>query len=182
VARANDTQVKIEEMILIGIGSNLPSDYGPARETCAAALDILQQQEPITIVARSRWYRSSPVPMSDQPWFVNGVIAVESELDPVALLAALHRIEAVFGRPSQEARIATPNAPRTLDLDLLAYHDVIRDGPEPPILPHPRLAERAFVLLPMREIAPDWRHPVDGRALADLIEALSGEGIVQPID
>lgn len=182
MARANDTQVKIEEMILIGIGSNLPSDYGPARETCAAALGVLEQEEPITIVARSRWYRSSPVPMSDQPWFVNGVIAVESELDPVALLASLHRIEAVFGRPSPKARTATPNAPRTLDLDLLAYNDLIRDGPEPPILPHPRLAERAFVLLPLREIAPDWRHPVDDRSLATLIEALSGEGIVQPID
>jgi 2-amino-4-hydroxy-6-hydroxymethyldihydropteridine diphosphokinase len=181
LARVNNAQVKTLRMILIGIGSNLPSDYGPPRETCAAALDALAR-EAIKITARSRWYRSSPVPLSDQPWFVNGVIAVETELEPQALLAALHRVEADFGRASPEDRAAKPNAARTLDLDLLAYGDLVREGPEPPILPHPRMAERAFVLLPLREIAPDWRHPVSGEALADLIDALSGEGIVQPID
>jgi len=168
-------------MILIGIGSNLPSDYGPPRETCAAALEELVR-EGIEIVARSRWYRSSPVPLSDQPWFVNGVIAVRTALDPEALLKALHRVEAAFGRASPDDRAATPNAARTLDLDLLAYDDLIREGPEPPILPHPRLAERAFVLLPLREIAPEWRHPASGESLAAMIEALSAEGIVQPID
>jgi 2-amino-4-hydroxy-6-hydroxymethyldihydropteridine diphosphokinase len=168
-------------MILIGIGSNLPSDYGPPRETCAAALDALAR-EAIKITARSRWYRSSPVPLSDQPWFVNGVIAVETELDPEALLAALHRVEAAFGRAAPEARAAEPNAARTLDLDLLTYDELIREGPEPPILPHPLMAKRAFVLLPLREIAPEWRHPATGAPLTELIEALSGEGIVQPID
>lgn len=168
-------------MILIGIGSNLPSDYGPPRETCAAALGALEH-EPVKITARSRWYRSSPVPLSDQPWFVNGVIAVETELDPEELLAALHRVEAEFGRPPPQERAAKPNAARPLDLDLLAYGELVREGPEPPILPHPRMAERAFVLLPLREIAPDWRHPASGEPLSTLIEALSGEGIVQPID
>jgi len=168
-------------MILIGIGSNLPSDYGPPRETCAAALEALAQ-EPLTVVARSRWYRSAPVPLSDQPWFVNGVAAVETGLDPVALLAVLHRLEAAYGRPPPEARAGTPNAARTLDLDLLAYDAAIREGPEPPILPHPRMAGRAFVLLPLREIAPDWRHPASGETLAALIEALGGDSIVQPID
>jgi 2-amino-4-hydroxy-6-hydroxymethyldihydropteridine diphosphokinase len=168
-------------MILIGIGSNLPSDYGPPRETCAAALGALER-EPVKITARSRWYRSSPVPLSDQPWFVNGVIAVETELDPQELLAALHRVEAEFGRAPPQERAAKPNAARPLDLDLLAYHELVREGPEPPILPHPRMAERAFVLLPLREIAADWRHPGSGEPLSALIEALSGEGIVQPID
>lgn len=168
-------------MILIGIGSNLPSDYGPPRETCAAALGALEH-EPVKITARSRWYRSSPVPLSDQPWFVNGVIAVETELDPEELLAALHRVEAEFGRAPPQERAAKPNAARPLDLDLLAYEELVREGPEPPILPHPRMAERAFVLLPLREIAPDWRHPASGEPLSTLIEALSGEGIVQPID
>lgn len=168
-------------MILIGIGSNLPSEYGPPRETCAAALQALAE-EGVEIVARSRWYRSSPVPLSDQPWFVNGVLHVRTGLDPEALLAALHRVEAAFGRAAPDDRAATPNAARTLDLDLLAYDDLVREGPEPPILPHPRLAERAFVLLPLREIAPDWRHPASGESLASMIEALSPEGIVQPID
>jgi 2-amino-4-hydroxy-6-hydroxymethyldihydropteridine diphosphokinase len=173
--------MKTGSMILIGIGSNLPSDYGPPRETCAAALEALER-EPVRIAARSRWYRSSPVPLSDQPWFVNGVVAVETALDPEALLAALHRVEKAFGRAAPEKRAAKPNAARTLDLDLLAYDDLIRAGPEPPILPHPRLAERAFVLLPLREIAPDWRHPESGADLAEMIEALTAEGIVQPID
>jgi 2-amino-4-hydroxy-6-hydroxymethyldihydropteridine diphosphokinase len=168
-------------MILIGIGSNLPSDFGPPRETCAAALETLER-EPIKIVARSRWYRSSPVPLSDQPWFVNGVIAVETSLGPEELLEALHRVEADFGRASPEERAAKPNAARPLDLDLIAYDDLVREGPEPPILPHPRMAERAFVLLPLREIAPDWHHPGSGRPLSELIDELSGEGIVQPID
>ncbi|MEJ2119238.1 MAG: 2-amino-4-hydroxy-6-hydroxymethyldihydropteridine diphosphokinase [Alphaproteobacteria bacterium] len=168
-------------MILIGIGSNLPSDYGPPRETCAAALDALER-EPVRITARSRWYRSSPVPLSDQPWFVNGVIAIETELDPEALLAALHRVEAEFGRAPPQERAAKPNAARPLDLDLLAYDELVREGPEPPILPHPRMAERAFVLLPLREIAPDWRDSESGEPLSALVEALSGEGIVQPID
>jgi len=168
-------------VILIGIGSNLASAYGPPRETCAAALKALAS-EAVEIVAHSRWYRSSPVPMSDQPWFVNGVAAVTTDHSAPSLLHTLHAVEAAFGRPSTETRAAERNAARILDLDLLAYGDLVRDGPEPPVLPHPRLAKRAFVLLPLREIAPEWRHPVSQLEVAALIEALDQEGIVQPLD
>ena len=104
-------------MILLGMGSNLPSAAGAPRATLEAALAALDQSG-LRIVKRSRWYRSVPVPASDQPDFVNGVVAVETALEPAELLALLHRIEARFGRARREV-----NAARSLDLDLLAYDD-----------------------------------------------------------
>ena len=165
--------------ILIGLGANLPSAVGPPVATLQAALDRLAGVGVITR-QRSRWFESAPAPPSDQPWFVNGVAAVATALDPAALLATLHRIEAEFGR----ARGA-PNAPRTLDLDLLAYGDRV-EAPAPgdagPILPHPRLGERAFVLLPLADVAPTWYHPASGRPLSDLIGALGDTRTTQPLE
>lgn len=163
-------------MILIGIGSNLPSEVaGPPLDTCEAALAALAGEN-IRLLARSRWYRSAPVPASDQPDYVNGVALVESAHDPVALLAALQRIETAFGR-----RRGPMNAARTLDLDILAYGDLVRRNGQPPALPHPRLQDRAFVLLPMVEVAPDWRHPESGLGLAELIAALADPESAHPI-
>jgi 2-amino-4-hydroxy-6-hydroxymethyldihydropteridine diphosphokinase len=140
--------------VLIGLGANLPSDsFGSPRETLEAALGALERRG-VKVVRRSRWYESAPVPPSGQPWYVNGVAAVETALGPEALLAALHEVEHKFGRV-RGAR----NAARVVDLDLIAYGEVVRPGPEAPILPHPRAAERAFVLLPLAEIAPEWRLP-----------------------
>ena len=81
----------------------------------------------------------------------------------------------MFGRTRSVA-----NAARTLDLDLLAYHDLVRDFGSPPLVPHPRMRERAFVLLPLREIAPDWRHPADGRGIDDLVRQLPRDQICRP--
>jgi 2-amino-4-hydroxy-6-hydroxymethyldihydropteridine diphosphokinase len=153
-------------MILLGLGANLPSPAGPPRVTLAAALDALGA-EGVRLVRRSPWYRSPPVPPSAQPWYVNGVALVETMHPPAELLALLHGIEARFGRVRREA-----NAARSLDLDLLDYEGRVSAAGETPILPHPRLHERAFVLLPLSEVAPDWRHPRLGRSLADLIAAL----------
>ena len=164
-------------MILIGLGANLPSPrHGPPRKTLEAALAACDARG-ITIVRRSRWYNSSPMPPSAQPWFVNGVAAIRSALDPPALLAVLNRIESDFGR----VRTAR-NDPRTIDLDILGYHRLVRSGATPPNLPHPRLHERAFVLWPLRDVAPRWRHPVDGRTVAAMIAALPVGNVAKPIE
>lgn len=164
-------------MIVIGIGANLPNPrFGTPRQTCEAALTALEQAG-VTVVRRSHWYRSAPVPPSDQPWFVNGVAILDTTLSPAALLAVLHRIEAAFGRTRR-----VRNEARVIDLDLLAYHDRVSGPGESPVLPHPRLAERAFVVQPLAEIAPDWRHPGDGRTAAEMLAALPEEGRAHPID
>ena len=161
--------------ILIAIGSNLPSpEFGAPRATCEAALAELARRG-LQIVRRSRWFESAPVPLSDQPWFVNGVAIVETSLPPGDLLALLHETERRFGRERREV-----NAARILDLDLIAYGDLVRTG-APPLLPHPRLHERAFVLLPLADVAPEWRHPADGRALSAMIRALPAEQSIRPL-
>ena len=158
-------------MILIGLGANLPSpEHGPPQATLAAALEALGARG-AKVLRRSPWYESAPVPPSGQPWYVNAVAEVESRLGPQALLAALLDVEAGFGRV-RGAR----NAPRTVDLDLLDYRGLITDPGERPELPHPRLHERAFVLLPLRDLAPGWRHPASGRTVEALIEALGRQG------
>jgi 2-amino-4-hydroxy-6-hydroxymethyldihydropteridine diphosphokinase len=140
-------------VILIGIGSNLSAtDFATPRATAAAAVAALPRLG-VEILRRSRWYESEPVPPSGQPWFVNGVVAVATALEPPALLAALLGLEARFGRHR-----SVPNAARTLDLDLLDY-DGRSYATDALTLPHPRLHERRFVLAPLAEIAPDWPHP-----------------------
>ena len=162
--------------ILIGLGANLPSpQHGTPTATLEAALAALARQG-LKLTRRSRWWESAPVPVSDQPWYVNGVVEVETDLLPEDLLALLHGVEAEFGRQR-----SVPNAPRILDLDLLAYGALRREGPEPPLLPHPRMAGRAFVLLPLAEIRPEWRDPVSGLAIAELILRLDRDQIARPV-
>jgi 2-amino-4-hydroxy-6-hydroxymethyldihydropteridine diphosphokinase len=164
-------------MILIGLGSNLPTPrHATPQAVVEAALKALPRAG-IRVLARSGWYRSAPVPASDQPWFVNAVAAVATPLDPLALLRQLHAIEARFGR---KRRIV--NEARSLDLDLLAYDDRVAEEPGGIRIPHPRLAERAFVLLPLAELAPGWRHPVSGRTVEALIAQLPPGQAVTRID
>lgn len=114
------------------------------------------------MVARSSWWRSQAWPDPSDPPFLNGVAIVRTEHGPHALMAALGRIEDVFGR-----RRGVRNAPRTLDLDLIAYGRLTGDL-NGLILPHPRAIERLFVMGPLAEIAPDWRHPVGDRSAREL--------------
>ena len=115
-------------------------------------------------MAQSEWYRSAPVPPSGQPDYVNGAVRLEGDVDPHAMLQLLHAIEAEAGRER-----GAVNAARTLDLDLIAIDGlVIDDGL---VLPHPRLAERAFVLAPLCDVAPEWVHPVLGKTAAALLAA-----------
>lgn len=153
-----------EAMILIAVGANLPSRFGAPPATCRAAVAALADRE-FALLAVSNWYLSPADPPSEQPEYVNGVVAVSTRLSPAKVLDALHGIEAEFGRQR-----GIVNAARTLDLDLIDYNGLVQPGP--PILPHPRLAERAFVLVPLSEIAPDWRDPRNGHSITLLVNRI----------
>lgn len=140
----------------------------------AALLELGRRQ--VDVVRHSPWYRTAPVPVSDQPWYVNIVAEVATELPPDALLQTLHAIEDVFGRVR-----TVPNAPRLIDLDLLDYRgEIVLPEPGKATLPHPRMAERAFVLRPLADLAPDWRHPVTGASIQALLAALPPEQEAHP--
>jgi 2-amino-4-hydroxy-6-hydroxymethyldihydropteridine diphosphokinase len=151
-------------MILIALGSNLDSRAGTPAQTLTAALAALKNAA-ANIVAVSSYYVTPAWPDPADPVFVNAVAQIHTRLGPAALMKLLHGTETAFGRNR-----STRNAPRPLDLDLLDYDGLVQDGP--PLLPHPRLAARGFVLVPLAEIAPHWRHPVTGQAVQDLIAAL----------
>lgn len=155
--------MNLDEAIIVALGGNLAPEGGSAQAVLEAALEHLPQ-EGLKVAARSGWWRSAAWPDPSAPPYLNGVAVVETGLGPRDVMAALLRIEAAFGRRRSE-----PNAPRTLDLDLIVYGRRAIDEPGL-ILPHPRAAERRFVMGPLAEIAPDWRHPVTGETAAVLAE------------
>jgi 2-amino-4-hydroxy-6-hydroxymethyldihydropteridine diphosphokinase len=151
----------------LALGANLPSSAGPPEATLAAAAERLAALGRIT--ARSSLYSTVPVGFADQPRFVNAVIALETHLSPRNLLDNLLVIELDFGR---DRAASPPNGPRTLDLDILLYGDLVlsQSGLE---IPHPRFAGRAFVLVPLHEIAPDLRDPRSGKTVVELLQDLT---------
>lgn len=153
-------------MILIALGSNLAGDFETPEQVLNEAFRAIEGAG-IAILARSNIWVTAPVPKSDQPDYCNAVIAVETTLNAQELLRVLHGIEAQFGRIRSETR----NEARILDLDLLAYHDMICDNLELTV-PHPRMHERGFVLFPLCELNPDWSHPIYGKTAQDLRASL----------
>ena len=169
-------QYGVWRLILVALGANLPGPAGSAAATVRAAAAQLDAGA-TRVAAASRIWESPPWPPSDQPWYANAVVRLETALDAAALLAHLHALEIAFGRVR-----GMRNAARTLDLDLIDYDGMLRAPPQAaPELPHPRMAARAFVLLPLAEIAPDWRHPGSGASIADLIAGLPADTICRPL-
>ena len=158
--------LEIMNIAYIGMGANLPSCAGPPEATLAAA--VLRLGSLGRVACRSSLYSTAPVGLRDQPRFVNAVVALETELGPRTLLDALLGIEQEFGR-DRSAQIA--NGPRTLDLDILLFGDLQLNeaGLE---IPHPRLAQRAFALIPLNEIAPRVTYPRTGRTMTQLLHGL----------
>lgn len=159
-------------MILIAIGANMPAPDGTAPlDTCRASVPEMCAIAGLSFVALSGWYRTAPVPRGIGADYCNGMVRLEGGIDAAALLAELQGIEARFGR----AR-SYPNAPRSLDLDIIDLNGMIRAAPDP-ILPHPRAHLRAFVLRPLLDVAPGWRHPVYRSSLTTLLAGLPPQGI-----
>lgn len=150
----------------IALGSNL----GNSLATLDAALAILADTPSITLQKVSSWYQTKPVG-PPQPDYINGCALLDVGLNPLELLEILLKIEAKFGRLRKER-----NGPRTLDLDILLFDDLILESPQLQI-PHPRMNERAFVLVPLAEIAPNWREPVSGKVIAQLVQTVNCSGV-----
>ena len=154
-------------MVIIGLGANLTHpEYGEPVNTLAAAL--IEIGEFCHITKQSSWYYSAPVPVSDQPWFVNAVVAGQTDHSLEEFIRALHDVERKFGRIRRMKW-----EPRLIDLDLLSYDDIVtenRSQEAGPVVPHPRISERAFVLAPLAEILPDWRCPESQLTATEMLE------------
>ncbi len=166
----------MQTFVLVALGANLAGQDGRTPlETCRNAIARLDALPNLRVDRVSRWYRTAPVPASDQPDYINAVVALRADpgaaIDPADLLARLQAIESASGRQ----RTAV-NAARTLDLDIIGIGDMIRTAPDP-VLPHPRAHQRAFVLAPLADVAPGWVHPVLRRTAAELLSALPPQGV-----
>ncbi len=150
----------------IGMGANIPSPIGLPEATLAAAADRLSSIG--RVICRSTLYSTKPVGFADQPRFVNAVIALETSLSPGTLIDALLDIERVFGR---DRSTGIQNGPRTLDLDILLFGTLVLHQSNLDI-PHPRLAERAFVLVPLQEVAPQLVVVPRQRTVTQLLQDL----------
>jgi 2-amino-4-hydroxy-6-hydroxymethyldihydropteridine diphosphokinase len=144
----------------IAIGSN----QGNSARICRDASALLQKLPSIHILRASSLYRTKPVGVTEQDWFINGALLCETSLEPQALLELLHELENEFGRVRAQRW-----GPRTLDLDILFYGDLQLDLPGLK-LPHPRMHERLFVLAPLAEIEPDWVHPGLGLSVREMLD------------
>lgn len=159
----------MKSLAYIGFGANL----GDRESNCRKALVLLDAAKGVRVAACSRLYWTEPVQVESTEWFVNGAAALETTLSPEDLLGLLLRIEAEMGRERSRA-----GASRTIDLDLLFYDDIVRKRPGLSV-PHPRIQERKFVLVPLHDIAPSFVHPVLRQTVAQLLERCPDQNTVQ---
>jgi 2-amino-4-hydroxy-6-hydroxymethyldihydropteridine diphosphokinase len=162
-------------LIYIGIGSNL---NGKNNETplqnCKKALVELKKE--VNICKISSWYKSEPIPVSNQPWFINGVIEISTDKSSLDLLEFILSIEKVFGRVREKK-----NEARILDLDIIDYKKKILYIKNKLIIPHPRMHERSFVLQPLSELNPKWMHPIKKKGIKELIRNLNDKQKISKI-
>jgi 2-amino-4-hydroxy-6-hydroxymethyldihydropteridine diphosphokinase len=151
----------------IGLGSNVGDRLGALRRASS-----LLKRKGVEILRKSDVFETPPVGLTEQPRFLNACVLVKTSMDPQLLLAQLKEIEVAVGRQDRG-----PWGPREIDLDILYIDDLaIRDGELE--IPHPRMHERAFVLLPLSQIAPHWRHPILGKTVEELLKEVSLSGII----
>jgi 2-amino-4-hydroxy-6-hydroxymethyldihydropteridine diphosphokinase len=166
------------ELCAIALGSNLSSEIGDSEKIVQAAIAQLATYPAIEVVRVSSWYRTKAITLPNtppQPDYINGCAILKTSLSPLQLLDTLFKIEQLFGRERRQRWGA-----RTLDLDLLLYGDRQINTPEL-VLPHPRMGDRAFVLLPLAEIAADWIHPVNQLAIGELAKMAIDLDLCQPM-
>lgn len=156
--------------VYLGLGSNL----GDRRSNLLNALQLLGER--LILERISSLYETRPVGYEEQPLFLNAVCRAAVEIGPFQLLSIIKGIEVALGRES-----SFPNAPRPIDVDILLYGDLIIDSPQL-MVPHSRLQERAFVLIPLAEIGLDLVHPINGRSIGDLASGVQGREGVRKID
>ena len=157
-------------MILIALGSNVFGPWGSPAETLDRAVVEIASNG-AKVLAQSSWIETEPYGQTDQASFVNGALSIKTHLQPEALLTMLHGIEVAAGRKRREKW-----GPRTLDLDIIAYDDVVMAGADNSLnltLPHNDLHNRSFVLLPIKQLNPDWQHPVSGKTVVQMLEELA---------
>lgn len=164
-----DGTLKYQQAVIVALGCNDKGEWGDNSQMLEASLEVFSS-EGLNIVAHSQWWSSKAWPNQDDPPFLNGVAIVETDLSPRDAMDALLRIEDRFGRTRLHK-----NSPRTLDLDLIAYGRMVGDV-DGVLLPHPRSAERLFVMGPLAQILPDWVHPVALKS-AKLLASLATVGV-----
>ena len=159
--------LNVSHSVFLALGTNLGDRPANLRAAIAALPPsiVVRQSSPV--------YETPPWGLTDQPAFLNMVVKAETHLEPAALLATLKRIDQELGRAP-----TVRWGPRVIDMDILFYDDLVLETPEATI-PHPRLHERAFVLVPLADVAPDLRHPVLGKTVAEMLAECDTSGIKQ---